>query len=159
MSNDLFKNPPQDQFKHLRDQCWIYNTHPDMIDEDSNGNPHPCGFDSHKFALLIVRECMEQIDDGNSDHAGGNIDAINRIKELLNERLRELLEQATEVHDEWRTGQTHHVVNHKMFAELILTEVTDILSTYRTKVAFYDGIEYNCEHPITAIRKHFGVKE
>ena len=34
-----------------------------------------------KFAELIVRECMEQIDDGNSDHAGGNIDAINRIKE------------------------------------------------------------------------------
>ena len=34
-----------------------------------------------EFAELLIRECMEQIDDGNSDHAGGNIDAINRIKE------------------------------------------------------------------------------
>ena len=34
-----------------------------------------------KFAELLIQECMEQIDDGNSDHAGGNIDAINRIKE------------------------------------------------------------------------------
>ena len=42
------------------------------------------------------------------------------------------------------------------FAELILIEVTDILSTYRGKVVFTDGAEYNYEHPIIAIRKHFG---
>ena len=45
------------------------------------------------------------------------------------------------------------------FAELILLEVTDILSTYRGKMVFEDGAEYNYEHPIIAIRKHFGVKE
>jgi hypothetical protein len=45
------------------------------------------------------------------------------------------------------------------FAELILIEVTDILSTYRGKVVFTDGAEYNYEHPIIAIRKHFGVEE
>jgi hypothetical protein len=45
------------------------------------------------------------------------------------------------------------------FAELILIEVTDILSTYRCKVVFQDGAEYNYEHPIIAIRKHFGVQE
>ena len=45
------------------------------------------------------------------------------------------------------------------FAELILIEVTDILSTYRSKVVFTDGAEYNYEHPIIAIRKHFGVEE
>ena len=45
------------------------------------------------------------------------------------------------------------------FAELILIEVTDILSTYRGKVVFEDGAEYNHEHPIIAIRKHFGAKE
>ena len=45
------------------------------------------------------------------------------------------------------------------FAELILIEVTDILSTYRGKMVFEDGAEYNHEHPIIAIRKHFGVKE
>ena len=44
------------------------------------------------------------------------------------------------------------------FAELILIEVTDILSTYRGKVVFTDGAEYNYEHPIIAIRKHFGVE-
>jgi hypothetical protein len=45
------------------------------------------------------------------------------------------------------------------FAELILIEVTDILSTYRGKMVFEDGAEYNYEHPIIAIRKHFGVKD
>jgi hypothetical protein len=45
------------------------------------------------------------------------------------------------------------------FAELIVTEITDILVTYRTRVIFEDGIEYNCEHPIVAIRKHFGVNK
>ena len=34
-----------------------------------------------RFAELLIRECLEQIDDGNSDHAGGNREAINRIKE------------------------------------------------------------------------------
>ena len=34
-----------------------------------------------KFAELLIRECLEQIDDGNSDHAGGNREAIDRIKE------------------------------------------------------------------------------
>ena len=48
---------------------------------------------------------------------------------------------------------------YKKFAELILIEVTDILSTYRGKVVFTDGAEYNYEHPIIAIRKHFGVEE
>jgi hypothetical protein len=42
---------------------------------------------------------------------------------------------------------------------LILIEVTDILSTYRGKMVFEDGAEYNYEHPVIAIRKHFGVKE
>ena len=46
-----------------------------------------------------------------------------------------------------------------LFAELILIEVTDILSTYRGKMVFEDGAEYNYEHPIIAIRKHFGVEE
>jgi hypothetical protein len=45
------------------------------------------------------------------------------------------------------------------FAELILIEVTDILSTYRGKMVFEDGAEYNHEHPIIAIRKHFGVEQ
>lgn len=54
------------------------------------------------------------------------------------------------IEDHWQTFQEA--------AELILTEVTDILATYRMKAIFVDGIEYNCQHPIYAIRKHFGVE-
>ena len=43
------------------------------------------------------------------------------------------------------------------YGELIVQEVVDILSTYRMKVIFHDGIEYNCQHPITVIQNHFGV--
>jgi hypothetical protein len=46
----------------------------------------------------------------------------------------------------------------KKFAELIVKECVDILSTYRAKIIFEDGIEYNCVHPIQAIQKHFGVE-
>ena len=51
------------------------------------------------------------------------------------------------------------IFSKEKFAELILIEVTDILSTYRGKMVFEDGAEYNYEHPIIAIRKHFGVEE
>ena len=51
------------------------------------------------------------------------------------------------------------IFSKEKFAELILIEVTDILSTYRGKVVFEDGAEYNYEHPIIAIRKNFGVEE
>lgn len=44
-------------FKRLQDQCWIYPTHPDMIDTDSNGEVRPCGFDTKKFFKLTVLEC------------------------------------------------------------------------------------------------------
>ena len=53
----------EEMFKRLQDQCWIYHTHPDMIDTDSNGEARPCGFDTKKFAELIVRECLFIIDD------------------------------------------------------------------------------------------------
>lgn len=43
------------------------------------------------------------------------------------------------------------------FGELIVQDVVDILSTYRTKVLFLDGFEYNCQHPITVIQNHFEV--
>ena len=74
----------------------------------------------------------------------------------MNERIKELWEQAakTTQGDSWEE-QTKFM---ERYAELILIEVTDILSTYRGKVVFEDGAEYNYEHPIIAIRKHFGVE-
>ncbi len=40
----------------------------------------------------------------------------------------------------------------------LLIKVFYILATYRMKAIFLDGIEYNCQHPIYAIQKHFGIK-
>ena len=57
-----------------------------------------------------------------------------------------------EYHPDW------HIIRDTRFAELILTDVLDILASYRTKVVFYDGIEHNCQHPIHAIKTHFGVE-
>ena len=83
----------------------------------------------------------------------------------MNERIKSLIERA-EYQAQKHSGsdwQVHVEPSREQifekFAELILIEVTDILSTYRGKVVFEDGAEYNYEHPIIAIRKHFGVKE
>ena len=71
----------------------------------------------------------------------------------MNERIQQLAEQAG-----WDNHHSKFDTRIEKFAELILIEVTDILSTYRGKVVFQDGAEYNYEHPIIAIRKHFGVE-
>jgi hypothetical protein len=57
-----------------------------------------------------------------------------------------------EYHPDW------HTLRDTRFAELVITDVLDILASYRTKVVFYDGIEHNCQHPIHAIKTHFGVE-
>ena len=77
----------------------------------------------------------------------------------MNERIKELEKQcwSHRVNGRLVDGQLHF--DTQKFAELILIEVTDILSTYRGKMVFEDGAEYNYEHPIIAIRKHFGVEE
>ena len=78
----------------------------------------------------------------------------------MNERIKELAKLA-QLRAEWMTPQGLEWFDNfkEQFAELILIEVTDILSTYRGKMVFEDGAEYNYQHPIIAIRKHFGVKE
>ena len=78
----------------------------------------------------------------------------------MNERIKLLAKQAYE--DVIKNTPSFLVTKElyeQKFAELILIEVTDILSTYRGKMVFEDGAEYNHEHPIIAIRKHFGVEE
>ena len=78
----------------------------------------------------------------------------------MNERIKQLAKQAYE--DVIKNTPSFLVTKElyeQKFAELILIEVTDILSTYRGKMVFEDGAEYNHEHPIIAIRKHFGAKE
>ena len=73
----------------------------------------------------------------------------------MNERLKELLEQASEVHDYWYRGESQRLVDHKMFAELIIQECIDIIRPYTVRMS-RPGEEYL--HPIQEIKKHFGVK-
>ena len=81
----------------------------------------------------------------------------------MNDRIQKLIEQATSIVESPKNaygwGSSYAYFDKEKFAELILIEVTDILSTYRGKMVFEDGAEYNYEHPIIAIRKHFGVEE
>ena len=77
----------------------------------------------------------------------------------MNDRIQLLIEQATTRIDPTAHDGVCWDFDKEKFAQLILIEVTDILSTYRGKVVFTDGAEYNYEHPIIAIRKHFGVKQ
>ena len=80
----------------------------------------------------------------------------------MNDRIQKLIEQATSIVESPKNaygwGSSYAYFDKEKFAELILIEVTDILSTYRGKMVFEDGAEYNYEHPIIAIRKHFGVE-
>lgn len=80
----------------------------------------------------------------------------------MNERIRKITGQVLDelVPQTWTTLGYDQIkeIQHRT-AELILIEVTDILSTYRGRVVFEDGAEYNYEHPIITIRKHFGVEQ
>ena len=71
----------------------------------------------------------------------------------MNERIKELLEQSTDVYDEWKTGKSHSLVDHKMFAELIVKECADLFEVewgssmlQGTTAAHY-------------LKQHFGVQE
>ena len=80
----------------------------------------------------------------------------------MNEHIKKLFDKALDqaVPETWTTLSHEQITKlSEVFAELILIEVTDILSAYRGKMVFEDGAEYNYEHPIIAIRKHFGVEE
>jgi hypothetical protein len=56
-----------------------------------------------------------------------------------------------EYHPDW------HQIRDTRFLELVVTDVVDILASYRAKVVFHDGVEHNCVHPIVAIKTHFGI--
>ena len=73
----------------------------------------------------------------------------------MNLRIRTLAEQATKHYSATESSGEFSTFDEQKFAQLIVTDVIDILTTYRTRVIFEDGFEYNCEHPINAISKHF----
>lgn len=72
----------------------------------------------------------------------------------MNQLIKKLLEESTEVQDDWKTGLSVYVVNHKTFAELIVQECIDIISPYTLRMG-RPGEE--CLHPIQEIKKHFGM--
>jgi hypothetical protein len=74
----------------------------------------------------------------------------------MNERLQELLEQASEVHDYWYRGDSQRLVDHKMFAELIIQECIQAIQneSMNSKDEWEDGLRI----AEGAIREHFGVK-
>jgi hypothetical protein len=76
---------------------------------------------------------------------------------MMNERIEKLAEQATTYIEPTSTSGEGWIFDKEKFAHLILVEVIDILSTYRGKMVFIDGAEYNYEHPIIAIKKHFEI--
>ena len=74
----------------------------------------------------------------------------------MNERIRELLEQASEVHDYWYRGDSQRLVDHKMFAELIIQEC--IQAIQHKSMNSGDEWEDGLRIAEGAIREHFGVK-
>ena len=90
----------------------------------------------------------------------------------MNERLKELLEEATEVCDDWKTGGSQRLVDHKMFAELIVQECCQYLKNEAERLyslsaserdpVFQSNFELcaeKCYDNIQGLKEHFGVKE
>lgn len=65
----------------------------------------------------------------------------------MNERIKELLEQATEVYDQWHRGESVCMVDYKMFAELIIRECLSY-----AKEGDLDFMKF-------MIKQNFGVEE
>ena len=78
----------------------------------------------------------------------------------MNERIKELAEQANELDYETFDEYNHKTVQHykfnkEKFAELIVQECIDIISPYTVRMS-RPGEKYL--HPIQEIRKNFGVE-
>ena len=70
----------------------------------------------------------------------------------MNERIRKLADRAGEYAD-FESGLCTDEFLEK-FAELIVRECIDIISPYAIRMENFDG-----GHPITDLKKHFGVEE
>jgi hypothetical protein len=82
----------------------------------------------------------------------------------MNERIKELAEQAHGVADEIfdRQGKMYGEIVMEKFAELIVRECMNIVSnqtTLDTNEDFREGFNHGLKYAWTDIRKHFGVEE
>jgi len=80
----------------------------------------------------------------------------------MNERIRELVKQATTI-EEHKWGVSYDNFNKEKFAELIVRDCLDIAFEVRGKPAtdthYVIGYDRACEKMISGIREHFGVEE
>lgn len=81
----------------------------------------------------------------------------------MNERIKELLEQATEVYDYWYRGESVCMVDHQMFAELIIQECVSTLNDMHMWQSVnnqnYPSLWHDAvDQSIDAIKTHFGVE-
>jgi len=82
----------------------------------------------------------------------------------MNERIRQLAEQATDIVETFNpdTGITHHreFFNQEKFAELIVRECVELVSVNRD-LAIEDGwnVDEAMSTAIDDIEEHFGVEE
>jgi hypothetical protein len=73
----------------------------------------------------------------------------------MNERIKELSEQAEKYADDWFRGEpTWSEAFESKFAELVIQECIDIISPYTVRMS-RPGEEFL--HPISEIKKHFGL--
>lgn len=78
----------------------------------------------------------------------------------MNERIKGLLEQATEFHDYWYKGEGRCIVNYEKFAELIVRECISTIENaengyqdYRNQIE--DAMRNHC---VWLIKQKFGVE-
>lgn len=70
----------------------------------------------------------------------------------MNKRIEELIEQATDVYDNWHTGISVSTVDQKIFAELIIKECCKLVNEH---------VQVNNPNDcplVLKIKDHFGVE-
>ena len=75
----------------------------------------------------------------------------------MNERIRELAEQATKHYPATESSGEFSTFDKEKFAELIIRECMDLLEDYTTDVNV-GGIQYNVLSADETLQKHFGLE-
>lgn len=71
----------------------------------------------------------------------------------MNQLIKQLLEESTEVQDDWKTGLSVYVVNHKTFAELIVQECAEAVKNS----VWHLPRGYKAADQAEFVKKHFGM--
>jgi hypothetical protein len=85
---------------------------------------------------------------------------LSNTEKSMQNLVQELVDKADRIADKTQLqhwNPHYRNLRDEALVDLVLIEVFDILSTYRTKATFVDGLEHNCVHPIQAIKKHFNI--